>query len=118
MGHSCAPSACPSFDSGTSELSLYATRDLKAGDELTMAYVDVSQHKSEGLLEARKRRRWELARGWRFACVCEQCMEDGRQAAAEQTEGEKTEEVEEEMVVRDESKEEAVVTKVEGELGA
>lgn len=117
MGHSCAPSARPSFD-GTSELSLYANRDLKAGDEITMAYVDVSQRPDEDILEARKRRRWEIARGWRFGCVCDRCMEDGRQAAAAAAEQEAETAQQEEPEVKDESREEAVVTKIEGELGA
>ncbi|TFY82537.1 hypothetical protein EWM64_g1472 [Hericium alpestre] len=50
--HSCDPSARPSFEQGTSELHLIATRDLKAGDEITVAYVDITQHEGETAEEA------------------------------------------------------------------
>ncbi|KAI0053595.1 hypothetical protein FA95DRAFT_1552084, partial [Auriscalpium vulgare] len=72
-GHSCEPSARPSFSGGTAELHLIANRDLKAGDELTVAFVDVSKHDDESVVEGRRRRRMELARGWRFACTCARC---------------------------------------------
>ena len=42
-----------------------------------MAYVDVTQHESESVMDARRRRRTELARGWRFACGCKRCAEEG-----------------------------------------
>ncbi|KAF9651125.1 hypothetical protein BDM02DRAFT_3111157 [Thelephora ganbajun] len=77
LGHSCDPNVRPSFDeTGTSELSLIALRDLKKGDELTMAYVDVAQLPDESVTEARRRRRQELARGWKFACECSKCVVD------------------------------------------
>jgi import receptor subunit TOM20 len=41
-----------------------------------MAYVDVTQGPNETRLEARRRRRQELARGWRFACECETCLRE------------------------------------------
>ncbi|KDQ64301.1 hypothetical protein JAAARDRAFT_187641 [Jaapia argillacea MUCL 33604] len=104
--HSCEPSARPSFSSGTSELNLIAIRDLKAGDEITMAYVDVTQHVDEEPLEARRRRRMELARGWRFACTCSRCAADG--PSTSDSSGE------EELVGKDESKVEGVVERVEG----
>ncbi|KAF5332028.1 hypothetical protein D9758_014584 [Tetrapyrgos nigripes] len=78
LSHSCDPSARPSFENGTSELRLIATRDLKAGDELTVAYVDVTQHEDESIVDARRRRRMELARGWRFACECDRCLEEAK----------------------------------------
>jgi len=102
IAHSCAPSARPSFSSGTSELSLIATKPLKKGDEITMAYVDVSQHPDETSEQARRRRRVELARGWRFKCECERCL-------AETTDGNDSDI----GVEKDESKVEGVVTRVE-----
>jgi import receptor subunit TOM20 len=77
INHSCAPSARISFNKGTYELHLIAARDLEKGDEITMAYVDVAQHPDESPEEARRRRRQELARGWKFACTCEKCLADG-----------------------------------------
>lgn len=41
-----------------------------------MAYVDVTQHSGESVIEARRRRRQELARGWKFACSCSKCAAD------------------------------------------
>lgn len=49
-------------------------RDIKKGDELTIAWVDVTQHEGETAEEARRRRRVELARGWKFKCECERCI--------------------------------------------
>jgi len=77
LAHSCDPNVRPSFDeTRTSELSLIALRDLKKGDELAMAYVDVTQHPEESVIDARRRRRQELARGWKFACECSKCAAD------------------------------------------
>jgi len=41
-----------------------------------MAYVDVAQRPDESVAEARRRRRQELARGWKFACECSKCAAD------------------------------------------
>ena len=41
-----------------------------------MAYVDVSQHEDETAADARRRRRYELARGWRFKCECALCSSE------------------------------------------
>ncbi|KAJ3573704.1 hypothetical protein NP233_g2271 [Leucocoprinus birnbaumii] len=98
--HSCTPSAKLTFPSNTTELHLISTRALKKGDEITVAFVDVNQHDNESGAEARRRRRIELARGWRFACGCEKCEEEGRELSKEEKEGEK----EKEEVVGDESK--------------
>jgi mitochondrial import receptor subunit TOM20 len=54
---------------------------MKAGDDVTVAYVDITQHADETPLEARRRRRTELVRGWRFACQCQRCvLEDSANA--------------------------------------
>ncbi|OCH90946.1 MAS20-domain-containing protein [Obba rivulosa] len=102
IAHSCAPNAKPSFPSGTSELHMVATQYIKKGEEITMAYVDVSQHPDETPVEARRRRRIELARGWRFKCECPRC-------GSEVTESE-----ERDIGVKgDEAKVEDVVSRVE-----
>ena len=75
--HSCAPSARPSFSSGTTELHLIANRNLKKGEVLTIAYVDVTQHAGETVADCRRRRRVELSQGWRFPCACPRCEEEG-----------------------------------------
>ncbi|TFK55459.1 MAS20-domain-containing protein [Heliocybe sulcata] len=105
INHSCDPSARPSFSDGTAELSLIANRDIKEGEEITMAYVDVSQHPDESPVDARRRRRIELARGWRFACTCTKCLAEGAQGGAADTDVPDQ---------KDESKVEEVVQRVEG----
>lgn len=47
-----------------------------------MAYVDVTQKSHESPHECRVRRRKELARGWRFACTCQRCLQEGPQASS------------------------------------
>ncbi|KAG6334866.1 hypothetical protein ID866_4226 [Astraeus odoratus] len=100
LNHSCNPSTRPSFNNGTAQLHLIANRALKAGDELTVAYVDVSQKEGEGITDARRRRRMEVVRGWRFPCTCERC--------ANESDGV------DEGPANDESKVSEVVRKVEG----
>ncbi|PCH41486.1 MAS20-domain-containing protein [Wolfiporia cocos MD-104 SS10] len=101
IAHSCDPSAKPVFSSGNYELSLVANKPIKKGEQITMAYVDVSQHDIESE-EARRRRRFELARGWRFKCTCDRC------------EAEETGDTEVDLGVdKDESKVEDVVRRVE-----
>lgn len=79
--HSCAPNARIAFSSSAAPLSLTAARDLKKGDELTVAFVDVAQREGETPVDCRRRRRMELARGWRFACSCARCEEEAPPAA-------------------------------------
>ncbi|KAI0637988.1 MAS20-domain-containing protein [Trametes polyzona] len=76
LAHSCDPNTRPTFPNGTNELHLVAARPIKKGDELTMAWVDVSQHEGESAGMARRRRRIELARGWRFKCECAKCVRE------------------------------------------
>ena len=51
-----------------------------------MAYVDLTQRPDESLHECRLRRRKELARGWRFACTCQRCVQEGPQVSSTQEE--------------------------------
>ncbi|KAF9821281.1 hypothetical protein IEO21_00889 [Rhodonia placenta] len=106
IAHSCAPSARPSFSSGNFELSLIAARPLEKGDEITIAWVDASQHADETAEGARRRRRFELARGWRFKCECSRCLEEA-------TDGNESDM----GIEKDESKVEDVVHRVETGTG-
>jgi mitochondrial import receptor subunit TOM20 len=63
-------------------LHLVATRPIKKGEELTMSYVDVAARADETPEEARRRRRFELARGWRFKCECIKCATEAVNAPA------------------------------------
>ncbi|KAF8969371.1 hypothetical protein BDZ97DRAFT_1915330 [Flammula alnicola] len=98
LTHSCQPSARPSFSSGTAEISIIANRDLKKGDVLTIAFVDVVQHADESVIECRRRRRIELARGWRFSCGCERCIEEGKTMSLEEKGGASDEQKDESKV--------------------
>ena len=60
---------------GSTELSLVAARPLKKGDELTMAYVETVPREGESAADARRRRRVELVRGWKFKCECARCLD-------------------------------------------
>ena len=63
-------------------------------------------HDDEGVVQARYRRRTELARGWRFACQCDRCAREAPPPSA----GEKEIELK-----NDESKVERIVSQVEQE---
>lgn len=78
---------------------------MKKGDELTVAFVDVTQHQGETAEECRRRRRMELARGWRFACGCQRCEEEGVGVTGE-------------LEQKDESKVEGPVSRFETREGA
>jgi import receptor subunit TOM20 len=109
ISHSCNPCARPTFESGNSEMHLVATRDIKAGDEITVSYVDASIHDDEDAVKARYRRRKELVRGWRFACQCDRCAREAPPPSA----GEKEIELKD-----DESKVEPIVSQVDQEEAA
>jgi import receptor subunit TOM20 len=89
-------------------MHLVATRDIKAGDEITVCYIDASVHDDEDVVQARYRRRKELARGWRFACQCDRCVREAPPSSA----GEK------ELEIKDESKVEPIVSKADQEVAA
>ncbi|KAG2013245.1 hypothetical protein CC2G_010177 [Coprinopsis cinerea AmutBmut pab1-1] len=104
LTHSCDPSARVSFSSGTTELHLVANRDLKKGDVVTIAFVDVNQHPDESVAECKRRRRVELARGWKFACGCDRCEAEAREFPASQPQAEGAGAPDPEEVVGDQSK--------------
>ncbi|CAE7658055.1 SET5, partial [Symbiodinium pilosum] len=71
MNHSCAPSVRleTSEDTG-SEVSMLTTRDLEAGEPLTLAYVEPDWPGNE--------RRHQLSSHWFFDCDCPRCEAEGR----------------------------------------
>jgi mitochondrial import receptor subunit TOM20 len=86
-------------------MSIIASRGLKKGDELTIAFVDVNQHPNETVLDCRRRRRAELVRGWKFYCECERCTEESKSMTLEDPS---------EVQQKDLSRVEDVVTKFSG----
>lgn len=82
-----------------------------------MAYVDVTQRPGESTIDARRRRRQDLARGWKFACECSKCALD----ALVQTESHDTQSTRENDdndfgVPLEKAKLEEAVAKVEAQL--
>lgn len=68
----------------------------------------MKQREGETVIECRRRRRIELARGWRFACPCQRCVEEGKNLSGE-------EKLVDATLERDGSKVDAVVSRYEGE---
>ncbi|KAF5333363.1 hypothetical protein D9611_002673 [Ephemerocybe angulata] len=102
LTHSCTPSATVAFSAGTTELHLVALQPLKKGDLVTIAFVDVAQREGETVVDCRRRRRVDLARGWKFACGCARCAEEAEVAAA--AAGVAGAEAEADVAVKDEAK--------------
>ena len=89
-------------------------RAAVAGDDLDGLddSVFATHRLVQTLGEARRRRRYDLARGWRFKCECARCLEEAEAATEVEKEEEKL------NLLKDESKIEAVVERVErGEAG-
>ncbi|KAG0227679.1 hypothetical protein B0O80DRAFT_533867 [Mortierella sp. GBAus27b] len=68
ISHSCDPNTKISFLEHTHNMSLVATKDIKAGDELHVGYID----QKHGTLSTEQRRQ-ELFQRYRFKCMCSVC---------------------------------------------
>ena len=69
LNHSCEPNLGVALSPGA-HLSLFASRDVAAGEELTISYVDAG-------LDVDTRRR-ALRHGYGFECRCARCDRDMR----------------------------------------
>eukprot|EP00727_Mastigamoeba_balamuthi_P011703 m51a1_g7155 hypothetical protein (391) ;mRNA; f:343257-345021 len=69
LNHSCAPNAVFASASNGSALRVVAARDVRAGEELLVSYVDEEQ--------PREQRRAELRRRYHFDCLCDRCRSEG-----------------------------------------
>ncbi|KAG2444943.1 hypothetical protein HXX76_001679 [Chlamydomonas incerta] len=78
INHSCDPNCTAACDSGDRTATVLAQRDIAAGDEVTLAYIDVSL--------PYKRRQAEL-RDYGFVCKCERCTADLAAARARKAAG-------------------------------
>lgn len=70
LNHDCAPNLGYYFDTSTLSHKVYAVRDIPAGEELSISYVDV--------LHDRQTRQRLLKNTWGFDCSCERCGGGGR----------------------------------------
>ena len=63
--HSCDPNVDVGFEDGSSRMTLRARREIEAGEELSITYVDA------GL--PRETRQRTLLQGYGFTCMCPAC---------------------------------------------
>ncbi|KAG0253407.1 hypothetical protein DFQ27_007426 [Actinomortierella ambigua] len=68
MSHSCDPNAKITFPEHTHNLTLVATKDLAAGEELHVGFID----QKNGTLSTEQRRQ-ALFQHYRFKCMCPRC---------------------------------------------
>ncbi|KAG0057233.1 hypothetical protein BGZ83_000646 [Gryganskiella cystojenkinii] len=68
MSHSCEPNTKIAFEEHNNSLAVVATRDVKAGDELHVGFID----QKNGSLSTEQRRQ-ELFQHYRFKCMCPLC---------------------------------------------
>ncbi|RNF05761.1 histone-lysine N-methyltransferase ASHR2 [Trypanosoma rangeli] len=81
INHSCVPNAAVvrpkrTTTAGACSMELVARRPIKAGEEITIAYVDVESYTSDV-----KTRRRHLMEGYGFLCRCPKCEPDTAPAA-------------------------------------
>jgi len=66
FNHSCVPNAQARWEHGDASMTIRATRDIAAGEELTIAYVDVDVDAAA--------RRSKLSEWYGFDCACSRCI--------------------------------------------
>ncbi len=73
VNHSCNPNAAATCDQGNHTVAIVAQRDIRAGEEVTLSYIDESL--------PYKQRQAEL-RDYGFVCRCDKCVADAAAARA------------------------------------
>ncbi|KAH8783069.1 hypothetical protein F5883DRAFT_482789 [Diaporthe sp. PMI_573] len=68
INHDCRPNSGYHFDASMLSQKVYAARDIKVGEELSIAYYDPIQD--------RDRRQHQLLSHWGFECTCKHCTAD------------------------------------------
>lgn len=68
INHSCTPNCHPSWNEEIKRFTIHSIRDIKKGEEITIAYA----YHSESFCTRAQRRSW-LKRNFVFDCVCEVC---------------------------------------------
>ncbi|KAI1407037.1 SET domain-containing protein [Hypoxylon sp. FL1857] len=68
IGHSCVPNAHNSWNPTLERLTIHATRDLKAGDQIFVDYTG-------NVCRTRQQRAFSLFATWGITCDCEACTE-------------------------------------------
>ncbi|KAK3813404.1 MAG: MAS20 protein import receptor-domain-containing protein [Benniella sp.] len=104
VSHSCDPNAKLAFLDHNNNMSVVATKEIKAGEELHVGFID----QKNGTLSTEQRRQ-ELFQRYRFKCMCPLCeatdkaaekaAEEATKEAAEETAEEATKEVTNEPII-------------------
>ena len=68
LNHSCSPSLEPVWRTGDSQVAFLTRREVSAGEELTVSYVDADAPVGE--------RQEALSHGYGFECRCAACVEE------------------------------------------
>jgi hypothetical protein len=68
LNHSCDPNVDVLFPSNNSTMHLQARRDVAAGEQLSITYIDAATSVAT--------RRKELQWGYGFSCQCARCVEE------------------------------------------
>lgn len=71
--HSCVPNAEPTYLHNNSQLSLVALRDIEAGEEICISYLDECN-----LQRSRHSRHKILKENYLFVCQCPKCQEQAQ----------------------------------------
>lgn len=71
VNHSCVPNAAWAWNGAVGRITVQAIREVGAGEEVTVAYVDT-------VLGGEERRR-RLREGYGFECGCEACVGEGEE---------------------------------------
>lgn len=74
LNHSCQPSLDVTFPRNDATLALVAARDVAAGEQLTVSYIDAGQ----GVAARREALRWAYG----FVCACPRCVEEAGEGTA------------------------------------
>lgn len=69
LNHSCAPNLDVQWPENSAEVAFTAARDITAGEQLTISYIDSEQ----GVAARQDALSW----GYGFACRCPRCVEEG-----------------------------------------
>lgn len=90
INHSCRPNAQPTFPYSDHTMVLEALRDIAAGEEIHISYLDEC-----ALQQSRHSRQRDLRENYLFQCQCEKCVEQRDQPDVTSDEEEEEEDDEE-----------------------
>ncbi|KAK4618381.1 SET domain-containing protein 5 [Fulvia fulva] len=91
VNHSCRPNLANTYNATLGMLTVHATRDIKAGEELTTTYILNVRTKEQ--------RQEQLQTGWGFKCQCELCTGHDKEVAASETRRERMFEIDQGLAI-------------------